>query len=157
MLSQQRRAEDSRAATGDDLRVNERATGHGHAPPSQYQSDLDDKSPDRETRRVLAAHANSMSRSARTQRRGAILLCIALCFWLFAFASHVHANDDQGAHGKTGTVCTFCLSLPSGAPAPALPQIAAAPAATAVVSVLLSRRFDAEVPSSYLIRGPPAF
>jgi hypothetical protein len=98
-----------------------------------------------------------MSRSARTQRRGAILLCIALCFWLFAFASHVHANEDQGAHGKAGTVCTFCLSLPSGAPAPAIPQIAATPAATIVVSVPLSACGAGEVPSSYLIRGPPAF
>jgi len=98
-----------------------------------------------------------MSRSARTQRRGAILLCIALCFWLFAFASHVHANDDQGAHGKAGTLCTFCVSLPAGAPAPAVLQIAAVPAATAVVSVPLPGRHDGEVPSSYLIRGPPRF
>lgn len=118
---------------------------------------LDGKGPDGETRGVLAAHANSLNRSARTQRRGVILLCVALCFWLFAFASHGHAADDQGAHGKTETACTFCLSLPSGAPAPAVLKVSVAPAATAVVLTLPHQRCDGETPSSYLIRGPPAF
>jgi hypothetical protein len=98
-----------------------------------------------------------MYRSARTQRRGVILLCAALCFWLFAVASHVHANEDRGAHGKSTTACTFCLSLPSGAPAPALLKVTIASAATAVVLTLPHQRYDGETPSSYLIRGPPAF
>jgi hypothetical protein len=117
---------------------------------------LDDTAPDGETRGVSAAHANPMSRSARTQRRGAFLLCIALCFWLFAFASHVHAHDDQGTHGKAKTACAFCLSLPSGAPAPAVLNIAIAPAGVAVALTLPQQRYAGEAPSSYLIRGPPA-
>jgi hypothetical protein len=85
------------------------------------------------------------------------LLCVTLCFWLLAFASHVHADEGQGAHGKAGTACTFCLSLPSCAPAPAVLIADIAPAAAAVVLTLPHQRDDGEALSSYLIRGPPAF
>jgi hypothetical protein len=93
---------------------------------------------------------------AKRQRRGAFLLCFALCFWLFAFASHVHAHDDDAGHAKVRHVCTFCLSLPTGAPAPAVLQVAAPSAVIAVVVALTVERHEEEVPSSYLIRGPPA-
>jgi hypothetical protein len=80
-----------------------------------------------------------------------------LCIWLFAFASHVHAHDDQGVHGKAKTACTFCLSLPTGAPAPAILQVSAAPASIAPILSVPSEHDAGEVPSSYLIRGPPQF
>jgi hypothetical protein len=90
------------------------------------------------------------------QRRGVFLLCVALCFWLLSFASHVHAHDDRGPHGKTPTNCTFCLSLPTGAPAPAVLAVTAAPSAAAVPAASLVESVGSEVPSSYLSRGPPA-
>jgi hypothetical protein len=115
---------------------------------------LDGQARGGETHHVFVS-ANPTSRTARRQRRGAFLLCFALCFWLFAFASHVHSHEDLGEHGKSRTACTFCLSLPSGAPAPALLQVADAPAAIAIDLTLPLPRHDQEAPSSYLIRGPP--
>jgi hypothetical protein len=92
----------------------------------------------------------------KSQRRGVLVMSLVLCFWLFAFASHVHAHHDEGAHGKARTACTVCLSLPTGAPAPSLLQVSDAPAAIEPVSTRPQVCRDGEVPSSYLIRGPPA-
>jgi hypothetical protein len=90
------------------------------------------------------------------KRRAALLLCAAMLLWLFAFASHVHAHDEAAPHGKAPSSCTFCLSLPAGAPAPAVAQ--AMPAVSAPVAPESPRHLRAgrDAGASYLIRGPPA-
>jgi hypothetical protein len=83
------------------------------------------------------------------------LLCFAVCFWLLAFASHVHALDE-GKHGQARTACTVCHSLPSGAPAPAILQVAVSPVLASDIAAPIHARSPAEeAPGAYLIRGPP--
>jgi hypothetical protein len=94
--------------------------------------------------------------AAKSQRRFALLLSVALCFWMFAFASHVHAHEEAGDHGQAPTNCTFCLSLPAAAPAPANDAASVETVTAAHVAVLAVVRVGEEVPSSYLSRGPPA-
>lgn len=86
-----------------------------------------------------------------------MLLSVALCFWLFAFAAHVHAGENHAAHGTAPGACTVCLSIPSGAPTSALLKFSATPATSEVTFKALERVVEAETPSCYLIRGPPAF
>jgi hypothetical protein len=96
--------------------------------------------------------------SQRQQRRNAWLLAIALCVWLLAFATHVHADDEQGSSHARVTGCHACFSLPTGAPAP-VAYSAEAPAlrSFAVVVDLGVPVPNHPAPSSYLSRGPPAF
>jgi len=96
--------------------------------------------------------------SHRQQRRNAWLLTIALCVWLLAYATHVHADGEQGTSHARVTGCHVCFSLPTGAPAPAA-YIADAPAprSSAVVVDLRVPVRSHPAPSSYLSRGPPAF
>lgn len=85
-----------------------------------------------------------------------MLLGLALCVWMFAFASHIHGGDELPSNGPS-SACSFCLTLPVGAPPPA----------QAVVSQLVLVAADAvldlgvawvafDVPSFYLSQGPPA-
>ena len=117
---------------------------------------LDVSADDGETHAVFVSHAVPMNRAATRQRRGVFLLCVALCFWLFAFASHVHAEDDRGRHGNAPATCAFCLSLPTGAAAPAVLTVSATLSVAAVLVASLVAPVGGEVPSSYLSRGPPA-
>ena len=101
-------------------------------------------------------HSLLLKPTAKSQRRFASLLSIALCFWLFAFASHVHAHDEAGDHGRAPTNCSFCLSLPAGAPSPDNHSVSIEPAVAAPITVLAVVHHGEEVPSAYLSRGPPA-
>lgn len=85
-----------------------------------------------------------------------MLLGLALCVWMLAFASHIHGGDELPSNGPS-TACSFCLSLPAGAPPPT----------QAVVSELVLVTTDQvaepdtswvayDVPSFYLSQGPPA-
>jgi hypothetical protein len=82
---------------------------------------------------------------------------MALCLWMVAFATHIHADGDELSQDAPSNACSFCLSLPSGA-APAahslvvLPQFIAIEVAAEIVTTLVA----VDVPSSYLSRGPPA-
>ena len=95
--------------------------------------------------------------SHRQRRRNAWLLAMAMCVWLLAYATHVHADDDQGTSHARVTGCHACFSLPTGAPAP-VAYIAEAPAPRlfAVVADLRVPAPSHPAPSSYLSRGPPA-
>jgi hypothetical protein len=84
------------------------------------------------------------------------VLAAVLCFWLLAVASHVHADDDRrsGLHGSSA--CTFCLSLPSAAPAPAIELTVAASVTAITPATAPLPQIIAEAPSAYLSQGPPA-
>ncbi|MDY6947619.1 MAG: hypothetical protein SXG53_18075 [Pseudomonadota bacterium] len=86
-----------------------------------------------------------------------MLLGLALCFWMFAFATHVHAGSDELSSNAPSTVCSFCLSLPAGAPPPALAVISELVLITADPVVALEPAWVAfDVPTFYLSQGPPA-
>jgi len=94
--------------------------------------------------------------SPTRQRSRVVVLVLALCFWLVTFASHVHSSDELPSTGAS-TACSFCLSLPAGAPPPTPAVIShlvlvATEAVVEVVTVWVA--FD--VPSFYLSQGPPA-
>ncbi|MBM0106439.1 hypothetical protein JM946_17040 [Steroidobacter sp. S1-65] len=79
-----------------------------------------------------------------------------LCVWMVAFASHIHSGDELPSNGPS-TACSFCLSLPAGAPAPtptALSRLVLV-AIEAVVQIGVPQiAFD--LPTFYLSQGPPA-
>lgn len=94
--------------------------------------------------------------SPATQRSRVVLLGLALCLWMFAFATHIHGGDELPSNGPS-TACSFCLSLPAGAPppAPALISQLVLVAADPVIEIETSWvAFD--VPTFYLSQGPPA-
>jgi len=101
--------------------------------------------------------ASVISFSRRAQRRNALLLAIALCLWLFAYATHVHAEGERGApHARIGG-CGACFSLPVGATPPvASAAIVPLPLLHGVVRNLHVTFVTLAAPSSYLSRGPPA-
>lgn len=85
-----------------------------------------------------------------------MLLGLALCVWMFAFASHIHGGDELPSNGPS-TACSFCLSLPAGAPPPAqavISQLVLVAADPVVDLGVVWVAFD--VPSFYLSQGPPA-
>jgi hypothetical protein len=86
------------------------------------------------------------------------VLGLALCFWLVAFATHVHGSADDFPAPSPSNACSFCLSLPSGATPPAHVAIALTTFISleriADIATALATR---AVPSFYLSRGPPAF
>lgn len=94
--------------------------------------------------------------SPATQRSRVVLLGLALCFWMVAFAAHIHTGDELPSSGPS-SACNFCLSLPAGAPAPAQAAISqlVLVAAEAVVSIDVPL-VAVDPPTFYLSRGPPA-
>lgn len=85
-----------------------------------------------------------------------MLLGLALCLWMFAFASHIHGSDELPSNGPS-TACSFCLSLPAGAPPPVqavISRLVLVPAAKVVEIDTAWVAFD--VPTFYLSQGPPA-
>lgn len=104
--------------------------------------------------RALISH---FCKSPTQQRSRAVVLGLALCFWLVAFAAHIHTGSDELPSNAPSTACSFCLSLPAGAPSPAPAVISQLVliAAEAVVEVAAPWvAFD--VPTFYLSQGPPA-
>lgn len=76
--------------------------------------------------------------------------------WMFAFATHIHSGDELPSNGPS-TACSFCLSLPAGAPPTAqavLSQLVLVTAERVVEIGAVWVAFD--VPSFYLSQGPPA-
>ena len=75
---------------------------------------------------------------------------------MVAFATHVHTGDELPSNGPS-TACSFCLSLPAGAPAPAQTVV------SSLVQVTVEAVVDIDVPlvafdlpTFYLSQGPPA-
>ena len=90
------------------------------------------------------------------QRRHVFVLAIALCVWILAYATHLHAGDD---HDQVKPSCSFCLTLPASAapPPPASHQVHAVVfqdcgVACDHVKTVVAR----DLPSFYVSRGPPA-
>jgi hypothetical protein len=84
------------------------------------------------------------------------VLGLALCLWLVAFATHIHADGDELSN-EPSSACTFCLSLPGGAPAPSYaPASHLILVATTTVVEIAAVFVALDVPSFYLSRGPPA-
>jgi hypothetical protein len=85
-----------------------------------------------------------------------MLLGLALCVWMFAFATHVHAGDELPSNGPS-TACSFCLSLPAGAPSPTHTVISQLVLVTADAVVEIETAWVAfDVPTFYMSQGPPA-
>ena len=101
---------------------------------------------------------NSLFGGSRVRQRSrVVVLSLALCVWLVAFATHIHADGNELSQDAPSNACSFCLSLPSGATPPAqslvvLPQFIAIEVVAEIVTALVA----VDVPSSYLSRGPPA-
>jgi hypothetical protein len=86
-----------------------------------------------------------------------MLLGLALCVWMFAFATHIHAGGDELPSNGPSTACTFCLSLPAGAPPPTQAVISQLVLVTADEVVETDTAWVAfDVPTFYLSQGPPA-
>lgn len=104
-------------------------------------------------------HSTLISRlrgSPARQRSRVVVLGLALCFWMMAFATHIHSGDELPSNGPS-TACSFCLSLPGGAPAPAQAAVSdlVLVAAEAIVTIDVPPvAFD--LPTFYLSQGPPA-
>ena len=84
-------------------------------------------------------------------------MALILCLWLVSFAAHSHAQDEASPTDSASSACTFCLSFPTGAAAPALqplssPLFVAVGVAVPVVDDLIDTH---GVPSSYSSRAPP--
>jgi hypothetical protein len=101
---------------------------------------------------------NSLFGGSRVRQRSrVVVLSLALCLWMVAFATHIHTDNNELSQDAPSNACSFCLSLPSGATPPAyslvaLPQFIA----TEVVAETVTALVALDVPSSYLSRGPPA-
>lgn len=95
--------------------------------------------------------------SLQARRRNVVVLAAALCLWMLASATHLHAFDEGVGSGEPSSACTYCLSLPTGGAAPASfdVRIAFEPAA-ALAPAYIDALISLAVPSSYLSRGPPA-
>jgi hypothetical protein len=94
--------------------------------------------------------------SSTRQRSRVVVLGLVLCVWLVAFATHIHTGDELPSKGPSNT-CSFCLSLPAGAPAPTaavLSQLVLVATETVVDVKTAWVAFD--VPFFYFSQGPPA-
>jgi hypothetical protein len=104
---------------------------------------------------MSSARSIDLGLTHATQRRHVFVLAIALCMWMLAYATHLHAGDD---HDQAKPSCSFCLTLPtSAAPPSAVPQVHTAVfqdcgVACDQVTTVVAR----DLPSFYLSRGPPA-
>jgi hypothetical protein len=83
------------------------------------------------------------------------LLSFVLCVWLLAVSSHVHSADEPGGDRGPSAHCTFCLSLPSAAPAPALPLVEVARALANHLDYSCIENRQPEQLAGYFSRGPP--
>jgi hypothetical protein len=92
------------------------------------------------------------------QRRLSGVLSAALCVWLLAFATHLHASDQDLQDDRSGVhFCGVCASISSGAAAPAVVVFASTPNREQHSSAA----HEAQVPAnpalaSYRSRAPPA-
>lgn len=84
------------------------------------------------------------------------MLGLALCLWLVAFATHIHTGDELPSNGPSNA-CSFCLSLPAGAPAPVAAVVSQLVlVATETVVDIDTAWVASDVPSFYFSQGPPA-
>jgi hypothetical protein len=106
--------------------------------------------------RMHRALISRLRGSPARQRSRVVVLGLALCFWLVAFATHIHTGNDELPSNGPSSACSFCLSLPAGAPpaAPAVSQLVPVAAETVVAIAATWVAFD--VPTFYLSQGPPA-
>jgi hypothetical protein len=92
------------------------------------------------------------------QRRLSGVLSAALCVWLLAFATHLHAADqDAQSEHSSVHLCGVCVSIPTGAAAPAPVEFATTSAREQYAPAVR----EAQIPSnpvlaSYRSRAPPA-
>lgn len=91
------------------------------------------------------------------QQRNVVVLALAICLWLLSYASHLHERGaDHGAANDPSTACSFCLSLPTGAAAPAaIVLVAPVLSSLGIVLLFICATGFARLPASYLSRGPP--
>jgi hypothetical protein len=106
---------------------------------------------------MQSASRYNLSRLRALRRSHIAVLALALCVWMIGIASHIHSDADHLVSDAPSTACSFCLSLPVGAPAP----VVAAPArailiAADVVRAPVAALVSLDVPAFYLSRGPPA-
>jgi len=104
---------------------------------------------------VSTAPPDSTIRTTKAQRRWVSLLSLALCLWILAVSSHVHSADELGGDRGQSAHCAFCLSLPSAAPAPALPLVAVAQAPADPLDYSCIENRQGELLAGYFSRGPP--
>jgi hypothetical protein len=92
------------------------------------------------------------------QRRLSGLLSAALCVWLLAFATHLHASDQEAQDGRSSVhFCGVCASIPSGAAAPAVAVFAAKSDPEDYVRAAFEPQLHANpAVASYRSRAPPA-
>lgn len=106
--------------------------------------------------RMHSALISRLRGSPRRQRSRVVLLGLVLCLWMVAFATHIHSGDELPSNGPS-TACSFCLSLPAGAPAPTptvLSWLVLVVVETVVEIDVPQVAFD--LPTFYLSQGPPA-
>ena len=107
--------------------------------------------------RMHRAWTPSFHGSQAVRRSSVLLLGLVLCFWLVAFATHIHTDNDESSSSEPRSACSFCLSLPTGAPSPALaPDVQVVFVATDTLVQVVAALVALDVPSFYLSRGPPA-
>ena len=89
------------------------------------------------------------------QLRHVLVLAIALCVWILAYASHLHTGDE---HDQAKPSCSFCLMLPaSAAPPPVILQVPTLVSqACGVACDRIRAIVTRDLPSSYLSRAPPS-
>jgi hypothetical protein len=107
---------------------------------------------------VLPHHASifPLPNSRRLRQRFALLLSVAVVFWLLACATHLHTEDLAQDGGKQLPSCNLCVTLGAGAappPAVVLPSIV--PAATGLDDIASVAPPIPGFVASYRSRAPP--
>jgi hypothetical protein len=88
----------------------------------------------------------------------AVLLSMMLCLWMFASATHFHAQaEDPSGHHTTKELCGFCASLPGAGAAPSVSIfLARADRPHVLAPAKILPAIPALTTASYRSRAPPA-
>jgi hypothetical protein len=91
------------------------------------------------------------------QRRISSLLSAALCLWLLALGTHLHATDQDVQDGRSGVhYCGVCASIPSAAAAPAVVAFVTSSDREEYVATARDTQLSAApAVASYRSRAPP--
>jgi hypothetical protein len=103
--------------------------------------------------RVIAC---PLPKSRRARERHALLLAVAVVFWLLAWATHLHVDDAGERGGNASQGCNVCVMLGAGAAPPAdstLPPLVVVP--TGVDDTHVAAAPVPGAAASYRSRAPP--